>query len=161
GPPPVTAVTPLTGLDLPFLNVHAGTDLAISGSVTVTLTGVFTATAAGTLQLGQLTVTTMDSAAAALVTSHGIDASAGAAPIQAVTLDLAAAASGGPGSVAVTVKLVSLKQGARSWLGVDASGISLGLTVDPLTVSVTGGTLQLNKAAGAGASKLDWASFLH
>src|SRR5262249_60235733 len=75
---------------------------------------------------------------------------------QALTLSLdTSAAAGGVGSVSASLKLVSLSQGAQSWLGVDASGINLSLAVDPLTLSLSNGQLQLNRAAG-GASKLDW-----
>ena len=45
------------------------------------------------------------------------------------------------------MKLISLTQGSKSWLGVDASGINLSLTLDPLTVSVTDGELELNQAS--------------
>src|SRR5205823_5029525 len=59
----------------------------------------------------------------------------------------------------IDVKLISITQGARSWLGVEASGITISLALDPLSVSLVGGALKLNKVSGAGASKLDWASF--
>src|SRR5262249_43453035 len=57
------------------------------------------------------------------------------------------------------VNLISLAQGANSWLGVEATGINLSLALDPLSVSVSGGELKLNRAAGAGTHKLDWKSF--
>src|SRR5204862_138493 len=53
-----------------------------------------------------------------------------------------------------------LTQGARSWLAVEATGITLSLALDPLSVAVTNGTLKLNRVSGAGASKLDWDSFV-
>ena len=37
--------------------------------------------------------------------------------------------------------------------------ITLSFTLDPLTLSITNGTVQLNRATGAGATKLDWATF--
>src|SRR5262249_39481848 len=112
--------------------------------------------ASGSLDLGQVTVST-----------HGTDGAPAVAaglvagtPAQATVLQLSASANGGPASVGVNVKLVSITQGARSWLGVDATGINLSLALAPLTVSVSGGALKLNRASGAGASKLDWASFV-
>ena len=41
----------------------------------------------------------------------------------------------------------------------DASGINLSFLVAPLTLSLTNGELKLNRVAGVGASKLDWAAF--
>src|SRR5262249_25456147 len=143
------------GLALPALGIDKATDLHIAGTVEVTLTGIFTVIADGSLDLGQVRV------------ADGVDGkpAADAGVVRdvdgaAMALHLHAAASGGPGSFAIDVNLVSLTQGARSWLGVDASGISLSLALDPLSVSVTGGALKLNRASGAGAAKLDWDSFV-
>src|SRR5262249_57754252 len=76
----------------------------------------------------------------------------------ALTLDTSASA-GGVGWVSASLQLVSLTQGTKSWLGVDASGINLSLAVDPLSLSLSNGELQLNRASG-GAQKLDWTHFV-
>ena len=93
----------------------------------------------------------------------GDSANANAAQVgtnaQALSLHLDASAGGGGASVGATVHLVSITQGAKSWLGVDASAISLSFTLDPLTLTLANGELQLNRATGAGATKLDWAAF--
>src|SRR5206468_3339819 len=136
-------LTVTTGsLQLPRLNVGASTDLHVAGKATVSLTGVFTATGSGSLDVGQVT----DAAASPAFTN---------AQATALTLDTSVAA-GGVGSVAAWLKLVSITQGTKCWLGVDASGINLSLSVDPLTLSLSNGELRLNRATGA--AKLDWAT---
>src|SRR5262249_43767379 len=133
--------TTADSLPLPHLGVIAATDLHVAGTATVALAGLFTATGAGALDVGQ-------------------GSGGGAAPaftnaqVTALTLDTSVAA-GGVGSASASLKLVSISQGTKSWLGVDASGISLSFAVDPLTLSLANGQLQLNRASG-GASKLNW-----
>ena len=110
----------------------------------MTLAGVFTATGTGSLDEGQVTGT--DSTTSQTLTN---------AQALALTLDTSASA-GGVGSASASLQLVSLTQGAKTWLGVDASGINLSLTVDPLTVSLSDGQLQLNRASGGrGEARLD------
>src|SRR5262249_59846002 len=46
----------------------------------------------------------------------------------------------------------------RSWRGVGAWALNFSLESPPLTLAVTDGQLQLNSAAGVGASKLNWAT---
>src|SRR4029078_11246127 len=97
--------TPLEGLALPHLDIDKSLDLHIAGTVEVTLADVFTVTAAGSVDLGQLE----------LATSHQVASDAGftstGGPIQATVVSLQASGSGGPASVSVSVKLVSLSQG--------------------------------------------------
>src|SRR5262249_4978131 len=131
-----------TGLALPSLSVTAATDLHVAGTATVALAGVFSATGTGSLDVGQVTD----------ATTVGTNAQA-----TALTLDTSVAA-GGVGGASASLKLVSISQGTKSWLGVDASGISLSLAVDPLTLSLSNGELKLNRASG-GAAKLDWTTF--
>src|SRR5437868_1700725 len=119
-------------LQLPRQTVGAATDLHVAGKATVALVGVFTETGNGSVDLGQVT----DAAATPAFTN---------AKATALTLDTSVAA-GGVGSVSASLKLVSITQGAQSWLGVDASGISLSLAVEPLTLSLADGELQLNRA---------------
>src|SRR5207248_213727 len=106
------------------------------------LAGLFTAAGTGALDVGQVT----DAAATPAFTN---------AQATALTLDTSVAA-GGVGGASASLKLVSIKQGTKSWLGVDASGINLSLAVDPLTLSLSNGELRLNRATNA--AKLDWAS---
>src|SRR5947199_228173 len=129
-------------LQLPRLNVGAATDLHVAGTATIALAGLFTATGTGSLDVGQVS----DAAASAAFTG---------AQATALTLDTSVAA-GGVGALSASLKLVSITQGTKSWLGVDASGINLSLSVDPLTLSLSNGELRLNRAAGA--AKLDWAT---
>ena len=75
-----------------------------------------------------------------------------AAQALALTLDTSVSA-GGVGAAGASLKLVQLTQSGKSWLGVDASGITLSLNVDPLTISVTNGELKLNRASGTGATQ--------
>src|SRR5262249_34940120 len=133
---------PFTDLDLPHLAIKQATDLHLAGTVEVTLADVFTATASGSVDLGQLGLASDH----AIATAAGIDDATGAAPIQATVVSLQTSGSGGAVSASVSVSLVSISQGANSWLGVDATGINLSLALDPLTVSVTGGELKLNQA---------------
>ena len=70
----------------------------------------------------------------------------------ALTLDTSVSA-GGVGAAGASLKLVQLTQGAKTWLGVDASGITLSLTLDPLTLAITNGELKLNRATGSGATQ--------
>src|SRR5262249_10125635 len=114
-----------------------------------------TATAAGSVDLGQLTIAAGTDGQVAL--DAGLSRTG--LPIQATVVSLQASGSGGGVSASVDVELISLSQGANSWLGVDASGISLSLGLAPLAVAVTGGELKLNRASGAGTHKLDWDSF--
>src|SRR5262249_6141077 len=152
------AQKPLAGLPLPQLDVDHTLDLHIARTVAAELSGIFPVTADGSVDPGQVTV--------AETGTNGADGdpavTAGfvrGTPAQATVLQLAGSASAGGSSVAVNVKLVSLTQGANSWLGVDATGINLSLALDPLSVSVTGGELKLNRATGTGTQKLDWDSF--
>ena len=127
------------GMTLPTIDVDAGTDLHLSGTVTVTLTGLFSATGSGSLDVGQVS-----------------DPSTVGTGASATALHLDVAVAGGPSG---SLNLISITQGAKSWLGVDASGISIGLNAVPgLNLAVTGGTLQLNRAGG-GAAKLNWTTF--
>ena len=149
-----TSFHPTTGLTLPTLDVSSSLDLELSGKLSVSIaeagvgTGTITASGTGTLDEGQVT----DAASGGQL--GGSDAQA-----LALTLDTSVSA-GGVGAAGGLLKLVSLTQGAKSWLGVDASGISISLALDPLTVAVTDGELKLNTAAGSGASKLDWTMFV-
>ena len=142
----LTAATPLyTGIDLRTIDVTAAQTLHIAGTATITLSGVFTATGTGSLDLGTVTVT------------GGADEAQVGTAAQALSLTLDTSVSaGGIGSAGATLSLVQLTQGTKSWLGVDASGITLSLNVDPLTISVTNGELKLNRASGVGATPLDW-----
>src|SRR5205823_5864714 len=106
------------------------------------LAGVFTATGTGSLDVGQVS----DAAASPAFTN---------AQATALTLDTSVAA-GGVGGASASLKLVSITQGTKRWLGVDASGINLSLSVDPLTLSLSNGELRLNRATNA--PKLDWTS---
>ena len=111
----------------------------------ITLSGVFTATGTGSLDLGTVSVTS------------GADQTQVGTGAQALSLTLDTSVSaGGIGSAGASLSLVKLTQGTKSWLGVDASGITLSLSIDPLTVSVTNGELKLNRASGVGATPLDW-----
>src|SRR5207249_4505855 len=66
-------------------------------------------------------------------------------------------ATGFSGSVN-TLTVNSISAPAKSWLGVDASGIDLALVgVDNVALHVTSGHVQLNKASGA--AKLDWRGY--
>src|SRR5262249_14585731 len=134
------------GIALPTLAFTNTLDLHIAGTATVTLAGLFTATGTGSLDEGQVSGT--DSTTSQTLTN---------AQALALTLNTSAAA-GGLGSASASLHLVSLTQGTKSWLGVDASGINLSLTVDPLSLSLSNGELQLNRATG-GAQKLDWTHF--
>src|SRR5262249_30367754 len=87
----------------------------------VALPGVFKATGTGSLDQGQVSGT--DSTTSQTLTDA-----------QAVALTLDTSAAGGVGSAAASLRLVSLTQRTSSWLGVDASGINLSLTVDPLSL---------------------------
>src|SRR5262249_38403363 len=121
------------GIGLPTLGFTNTLDLHVAGTATVTLPGVFTATGTGSLDQGQVGGT--DSTTSQTLTD---------AQAVALTLDTSAAA-GGAGSLSASLHLISLTQGTKSWLGVDASGISLSLAVDPLTLSLSNGQLQLNR----------------
>src|SRR5262249_23739912 len=125
-------VTP-ESLQLPQLGVTAGTELHVAGKATVELPGFFTASGTGSLDVGEVT----DAAGSPQFTSaHAI----------ALTLDTSVAA-GGVGAAGGSLKLVSITQGTTSsWLGVDASGITLSLSVAPLTLTVSDGEFQLNQA---------------
>src|SRR5262249_16763823 len=135
------------GIALPTLGFTNSLDLHIAGTATVTLNGLFTATGTGSLEEGQASAT--DSTTSQTLTN---------AEALALTLDTSAAA-GGAASASASLHLVSLTQGTKSWLGVDASGINLSLAVDPLSLSLSNGELQLNRASG-GAQKLDWTHFV-
>ena len=137
-------LTPSSGITLPALGFDNNLDLHISGTATVTLSGVFTATGTGSLDEGQFTGT--DSTTSQTLTG---------AQALALTLDTSVSA-GGVGAAGASLKLVQLTQAGKSWLGVDASGINLSLALDPLTLSISDGELELNRASGTGASKLDW-----
>ena len=136
-------------LTLPSLAINSSLDLHVAGTVTVALAGMFTATGTGSLDQGQVT----DAASGGQLGGSGA---------QAIALDPRhvgrAPAASAP--QARSLKLVSLTQGGKSWLGVDASGINLSFALDPLTVSVTDGELKLNRATGTGATKLDWTAFV-
>src|SRR5204862_327462 len=135
--------------------IYTSLDLHLAGTVEVTLSGVFTATAAGSVDLGQRVLA--DAPADAVAVAAGLSGTG--LPVEATVVALQSSGSGGGISASVSVNLVSLSQGANSWLGVEATGISLSLALDPLLVSVTNGALKLNRAAGAGTHKLDWDSF--
>src|SRR5262249_1573291 len=122
-------------------------DLHIAGAATVSLAGVFTATGTGSLDEGQVNGT--DSTTSKTLTN---------AQAMALTLDTSAAAGGG-GSASASLHLVSLMQGTKSGLGVDAPWVNLSPTVDPVSLSLSNGQLQLNRASG-GAQKLDWTHFV-
>src|SRR5262249_3899161 len=113
---PANEAVPFTGLRLPHLDIDQSLDLHIAGTVEVTLADVFTATAAGAVDLGQLALASNHAAA----TAAGFT---GAGPIQATVVSLQASGAGGGVTASVDVKLISLSQGANSWLGVQASGI--------------------------------------
>src|SRR5262249_21598653 len=136
------------GITLPTLGFTNTLDLHVAGAATVSLPGVFTATGTGSLDEGQVSGT--DSTTTQTLTD---------AQAVALTLDTSAAAGGG-GSASASLHLVSLTQGTSNWLGVDASGINLSLAIDPLTLSLSNGELQLNRASGTGAQKLDWTHFV-
>src|SRR5262249_44149224 len=140
--------TPLTNIALPHLDVEQGLDLHVAGTVDVSLTGVFTATGSGSLDVGEVS----DTAAGQgnVVGDH--------ARAVALSLDTSVAA-GGVGSLGASLKLVSVSQGTASWLGVDASGINVSMAVDPLTVAVTDGELKLNRFGGTASGKVDWSTF--
>src|SRR5262249_9441574 len=126
---------------LPTIAVDAATDLHVSGTVTVTLTGLFSATGTASIDIGQATEPT----------TVGTDA-------QATALSLTFAVTGGGAGASGTLALVSIKQGLKSWLGVDSTGISVGLNAVPgLNLAVTDGGLKLNKSTGA--AKIDWTTF--
>ena len=136
------------GLTLPSLAVSSSLDLHVAGSVTVELPGMFTASGTGSLDEGQVT----DAASGGQL---------GGSDAQAIALSLDTSVSaGGVGAAGASLQLVSLTQGAKSWVGVDASGINLSFALEPLTVSVTDGELKLNRATGTGATKLDWTAFV-
>src|SRR5262249_27779816 len=138
-------------LPLPHLALDDSLDLHVAGAVEVSLAGVFTATAAGSIDLRQ------GSGGAGAVGDPAVRAGVvRGPPVQATVLQLQGSGSGGGISAAVSLKLVSLVQGANSWLGVEASGVSVSTALDPLSVSMSGGELKLNRASGAGTSKLAW-----
>src|SRR5262249_23485130 len=105
------------GVALPTLGFTNNPDLAASGPATGKLAGLFTATGTGSLDEGQVSGT--DSTTSQTLTN---------AQALALTLDTSAAA-GGVASVSASLHLVSLTQGTKSWLGVDAAGINLSLAV--------------------------------
>src|SRR5262249_43780329 len=117
-------------------------------TVEVGLGGVFVATGAGSLDVGEVSDT--GSGQGNVVGDH--------ARAVALSLDTSVAA-GGVGSLGASLKLVSVTQGTASWLGVDASGINLSLALGPLSVSVSGGELKLNRFGGTASGKVDWSTF--
>src|SRR5262249_54857955 len=135
------------GITLPTLGFTNTLDLHVAGTGTGSLAGLFSATGTGSLDEGQVSGT--DSTTSQTLTN---------AQAMVLTLDTSAAA-GGVASASASLHLVSLTQGTNGWLGVDASGINLSLAVDPLTVTLSNGELQLNRASG-GARKLDWTHFV-
>src|SRR4029078_12697879 len=81
----------------------------------------------------------------------------------ALALTLSAQASGGGASVSGELRLIQITNATnpaavKSWLGVEATDLSLGLECAPLTLAVTAGSLKLNSAIGVGVAKLDWDS---
>src|SRR5207247_1773016 len=119
---------------------------------------VVVATGTLTLDRGQVTqAATVGTNAQALglsLTNGQIFAGTGAT-LDGTTIDTSAA-TGLLGSVD-SLKLVTIQQGAQSWLGVDASGIHVSLEgVEGVTLGVTG-TVKLNRATNA--AKLDWTTF--
>src|SRR5262249_6155591 len=64
--------------------------------------------------------------------------------------DLEASASSGGASIGATVHLVSITNGAKSRVCGGASGNTLSLALDPLTVTIANGVLLLNRATGPG-----------
>src|SRR5262249_22658319 len=133
--------TTADSLPLPHLGVIAATDLHVARTATVALAGLFTATCTGSLDVGQVS----DSAAAPAFTG---------AQATALTLDTSVAA-GGVGSASSSLKLLSITQGTKIWLAVDASGINLSLAVDTLTSSLSICALSLHDALPI-SSKLNW-----
>src|SRR5262249_37610144 len=103
-------------LSPPHIGVTAGHALDRAGTATVALAGLFTATGTGSLDVGQVT----DAATTPMFTN---------AQATALTLDTSVAA-GGVGGASASLHLVSITQGAKSWLGVDASGINLSFALD-------------------------------
>src|SRR6185436_7610871 len=70
---------------------------------------------------------------------------------------------GGGASVSGTLRLIKITNASnpanvKSWLGVEASDLSLVLEFAPLTLAVTDGNLKLNSVTGVGVAKLDWAT---
>src|SRR4029078_5733271 len=102
----------------------------------------------GSFSLDQLDVTDAD-----LTAVVGMGATA-------LALTLTAQASGGAASVSGELRLIQITNATnpaavRSWLGVEATDLSLGLEFAPLTLAVTQGSLKLNSATVA---RLDWDS---
>src|SRR4029079_18429822 len=78
----------------------------------------------------------------------------------ALALTLSAQASGGGASASGELRVIQSTTATnpaacRSWLGVEATDLSLGLEFAPLTLAVTEGSLKLNSATGLGVAKLD------
>src|SRR6185437_10636342 len=135
---------------LPFgLNIAATRSLHVEGNASIEFEGLLTVT--GSFSLDQLDVADAD-----LTAVVGTGATA-------LALTLTAQASGGGASVSGSLHLIQITNATnpaavRSWLGVEASDLSLGLVFPPLTLQVSEGSLKLNSATGVGASRLDWAT---
>src|SRR4029079_8061178 len=136
---------------LPFgLDIGQDVSLHVSGTATVEFEGLLTVTGAFTLD--QQDVTAQD-----LVDQVGAGATALALTLHAQVLVDGVTVTG-------TLKLIQITNktdlaNPKSWLGVEASDISLTIALAPLSLAVTDGTLKLNQATGVGVSKLDWDSF--
>jgi hypothetical protein len=73
-----------------------------------------------------------------------------------MALDASINVSNGQTSASSTLQMHQISNDAGdSWLGVQASNLSLGLNVDPLTLNISNGILKYNSAS-AGNQKVDW-----
>ena len=115
-------MTDPNSLTLPMLDIDQSTDMYIAGSATVSVAGIFTATGTGSLSLGQVTGD-----------SGNVNAAQVGTNAQALSLHLDTSVTIAGVTTSGTLDLDRITQGAKSWLGVDASAISLSLDLAPLS----------------------------
>src|SRR4029078_2240137 len=132
--------TPSGHNGLPFgLDIDHSLSLHVEGNASIELAGLLTVLGAFTLD--QVTLT-------------GADALVGAGA-EALALSMTAQATVGGVSTSGSLKLIQITNktdlaNPKSWLGVQASSLSLTLALAPLSLAVTDGTLKLNQATGVG-----------
>ncbi|TMJ93590.1 MAG: hypothetical protein E6G67_11940 [Actinobacteria bacterium] len=131
-----------TGMSLPHLDIGQDLDLHVSGSAKLQAYGVLIALGTIDLDEGQVTDTnTVGTDAEALSFElKNAQAFAGSGGVLSGTTIDTSNAIGVDGKVK-SLKVVSISQGEKSWLGIDASGVDASLVGVPnVTLSFTGGS---------------------